>query len=193
MSQSLPDYLPSIATLLSVIVAVVALGVAIYFQIQSNKQFKTNMGLQSKIAAGNIKPLLSISESPKTIIFSEALIAVVLNNDGLGPAVIKKVIFTKGTISGKSIPRILNVPTRPRGYEWDAYKEFPETGIYLRAGESIILLKLTLEGLKNQGFYGISAQQIMANVRSEIRQVKISIEFENILEEKQPIFEVTLH
>lgn len=201
MSQNPQDYLSMIANLFSVIVAVAALGFAVYSQKLAAKQFNDGaklqeaqfnerVKLQEKIATANVRPLLTVGQSPRATV-AEA-INVVLFNDGLGPAAIKKVTFTRGKATGRSIPSVLDAPDHPRSYSWDAYKEFSDAGTYLRHGENFVLAALTLNNLKAQGFYGNTGQALIFDVENAIRGIKISIEFEDILGHKQPNFEATL-
>ena len=158
---------------------------AILTEIRAQKRFKQSNETQEKIAAANIKPLLSVINNSATNSRK-----VTLHNDGLGPAVIRKATFTKGNRSGNSIPSILEIAT---GFKWDSYGAFFERGINLRPEDHVDLVVLSADGLKAQGFNDAWVKEIFGRVNNELKEIKISIELEDVLGNHQPDFETTLH
>jgi hypothetical protein len=173
----------AILNLLSAIAALSAIILAIASELRAQRRFKQSNEIQERIAAANIKPLLSINQ---VVAVDER--KVTLYNDGLGPAVIRKLTFTKEGRTGDSIPSILEIA---KGFGWDSYREFNEPG-YLQARAHIDLLVLSAKGLNGQGFNPTWVEEIFKKVNSEIIGIKISIELEDVLGNKQPNFETTL-
>jgi hypothetical protein len=105
--------LNAILNLLSAIAALSAVIVAILSQQHANKQFRQNIELQEKIAAANIRPLLTtryLSGNPD-------FIKVALANAGLGTAVITQLAYCKGDRKGTSMPSVLDLPVELDYYD----------------------------------------------------------------------------
>ncbi|HKM76022.1 MAG TPA: hypothetical protein VJZ32_06365 [Candidatus Bathyarchaeia archaeon] len=158
---------------LSAIAALSAVILAILSERRAQKRFEQSNEIQERIAAGNIRPLLRIREN-----IMGYDIKITLNNDGLGPAVITNITFTKENRSGNSIGAILDT------VKFGSVAVFSERPDYLRAGEHINLYLLSAEELNNEGLKD-SVPDIFRDVKSRLKGTKISIELEDVLGNKQ--------
>lgn len=174
----------AILNFLTAIAALFAVGLAVASELRAQKRFKEGNEIQEKIAAANIKPLLGINQH---LVID--LRKVILYNHGLGSAVITNIVFTKGGRSGYSIPSVLEHVTE---VSWKSFKEYSHEGTYLRAGDHDDLLVLSGSWLKDQGLTDAQIIETFRKVDSELAGTKISIEFEDVLGNRQPNFEYTL-
>ena len=179
----------TILNFFSAIAALFAVGLAVASELRAQKRFKQSTEIQERIAAANIKPLLDIHP-----IVGPDERQVILNNHGLGSAVIRKITFTKGSRSGYSIPSILENTKGLKVFQWDYYEEFSKKGVTcLRAGDHLNLLILSADSMKKfDGLTYASIDKIFKKLNSEIVGTKILIEFEDVLGNKQPHFEYVI-
>jgi hypothetical protein len=177
--------MPSILNLLSAIAALSAVVIAVLSEMRAQKRFKQGNEIQERIAAASQKPLLAINDH--TVAGNRR---ITLENNGTGTAVITKIRFTKDTRSGDSIPSILDIGGPD--FEWDAAQRFSDQSAFLRAGGRYVLLELSADRLRGQGFDNAKIQSIFESLTSEIKGIKVSFEVEDALGNKQPSFTITI-
>jgi hypothetical protein len=176
----------AILNALTAIAALSAVILATLSERRAQRRFKQSNEIQERIAAANIKPLLDMHP-----IVGPDERRVVLHNHGVGSAVIRKIIFTKGKRSGNSIPSIL-VLENVKEFQWDYFERFAEGATYLRGGDHLNLLILSGTSLKGDGLTHASIDEIFKKLKNAIVGTKISIEFEDVLGNKQPNYEYTI-
>jgi len=175
----------AILNVLSAIAALSAVGLAVASELRAQKRFKQGNEIQERVAAAGIKPLLSINV---TVGSNER--SVTLSNEGLGTAIITEIVFTKdGRQSNRALPSVLNLNIR---FEWDFLREFGERGCYLRAGQSVQLASLSIACLMEQGLPNATVGEILRTVDAQLRGLEISINFEDVLGNRQNPYETTL-
>jgi hypothetical protein len=140
--------------------------------------------IQQRVASASVIPILSIRH------IKVGTIRIVLHNDGLGPALLKKVTYTKDNNSQNSIPLVLE---KAKAINWDKYAVFSGEDVPLRAGDQHDLLVLSTDELKKQGFNETRINETFRMVNDELKGLKISVEIDNVLGKRQPRFEVTLN
>jgi len=136
MSQS-PDYTNSIVNCFSVAVAVAALLLAWRADKRAQKQFKTNLELQQKIADASLQPQLTVHmDIPKD------KRAITLMNEGLGPAKGIQITYIKDDRQSTSnIADVMNMPALPFDYRVDGVLHIADArGIPLAGNHHDILL-----------------------------------------------------
>jgi hypothetical protein len=94
------------------------------------------------IAAAQFKPYLSIT--PFHYIDDKY---ITLENVGIGTAVINEVVIEK---NGKRVFNMIDLFEFKKEVIWDEYRSFGTEVDYLAAGDSIDLVKLSLENLISQ-------------------------------------------
>jgi hypothetical protein len=170
--------LNSVLNLLSAIAALSAVIIAILSQQRANKQFRQNIELQNRIAAANIRPLLTPHYESGLDLIEAALV-----NAGLGTAVIKQLTFSKGDRKGPSIPSVVDLPV-----ELDCYDTLDEPEEYLQSGQDdkMVILSLSRDVLKEQGFRGAEIRKTFRLIEEQIDGVILDVDYEDALGNKQP-------
>jgi hypothetical protein len=174
----------AILNLLTAIAALFAVGLAVASELRAQKRFKQGNEIQERIAAANIKPLLDVDVS---VVSDEK--RVTLLNEELGTAVITEMVFRKGDRQGNSMPSVIDLAIK---FRWGEFTWFGKQGGYLRAGDSIDLLFLSIDILKSQGLPDATIDEILRTVGSQIKGMGISIRFEDILGNRQANYETIL-
>jgi hypothetical protein len=170
--------LSSVLNLLSAIAALSAVTIAILSQQRANKQFRQNIELQNRIAAANIRPLLTPRYESGLDLIEAALV-----NAGLGTAVITQLTLSKGDRKGTSIRSVVDLPV-----ELDCYDTLDEPEEYLQSGQDdkMVILSLSRDALKEQGFRGAKIRKTFRLIEEQIDGVILDVDYEDVLGNKQP-------
>lgn len=174
----------AIATLLSVVVAAFAVILAIRAEFRASQRFRAEIELQKQVAEANIKPILAV--------FTSEFLnnkGIVLTNAGIGTAIITNINFSRGDKTVKSMPYLFDFPSK---VIWDYFWTFGERAHYLVAGKSIDLIRLTADHLIEHGFSEDKADEILNSMQEQMSGIGIKVEYEDILGNKQKIYERTL-
>ncbi len=182
-STRLLEWLQIGAPLLSLIVAVVALFITFNTEKRSAERFQKQLSQSNEFAKANIRPLLSLGSSGFT-----GIKFVGLQNDGLGTAVITKINFIKNEKSALNLADLFEFKTK---VIWDNFYVFSNSNFFLRAGEDVTLINLTVDSLKQQGYKDLETAQIMKDFDSQLKSITIQIEYEDLLGNEQEIIDVT--
>ena len=172
--------LNAILNLLSAIAALSAVIVAVLSQQHANKQFRQNIELQERIAAANIRPLLTTH-----YLSGSHLIEVALANAGLGTAVITHLAYSKDDRKGTSMPSVLDLPV-----ELDYYDTLYGQDKYLqpREEDKLVIVSLTRDRLKKEGFREAEIRKVFRLVEEQISGVILDVDYEDVLGNRQPRF-----
>lgn len=160
----------------SVLVSITAIFVVWRVEIRNHKRFQIQQELTTKIANANIKPLLA-SHSVKYGNLKD----VALYNYGSGTAIITSISFSKDKKVSNNLANIFDLGS----IAWDNHWTFITEKTYLRAGEKIILVKLSAEGLIKQGKSEPEALKILEKWQKQLGGIEIKISYEDILGNKQ--------
>ncbi len=168
----------------SLIVAAVAIIIALNTEKRSAERFRVQLEQSSQIAKANIRPLLSIGSSG-----FKGIKLISLKNDGLGTAVVNKIRFIKHEKFALNLAELFHFKQK---ILWDNYYVFTNSQFYLRANESVTLLHLTVDGLKNQLYPEHEIGQIMKEFDNQQKGIVVQIEYEDLLGNEQTSIEVVL-
>lgn len=168
----------SILNLLSAMAALSAVIIAILSQQRANRQFHQNIELQNRIAAANIRPLLTTHYESGSDWIEAALV-----NAGLGTAVITQLTLSKGDRKGCSILPVVDLPV-----ELDCYDTFEGPEEYLQSGQDdkMVILSLSTDALKKQGFREAQIRKTFHLIEEQIGGVILDVDYEDVLGNKQP-------
>ncbi len=180
---SLIEWLQIGANLFSLIVAVVALIISFNTEKRSAERFREQLSQSNEFAKANIRPLLSLGSSGFT-----GIKFVGLQNDGLGTAVITKINFIKNEKSVLNLADLFEFKTK---VIWDNFYVFSNSNYFLRAGENVTLINLTIDSLKQQEYKDSETAQIMKDFDIQLNSIVIQIEYEDLLGNKQETIDVT--
>lgn len=167
--------LDTIANLLTVVVAVIAIIVTFVLDARTKKR-------EMEVAAAHVKPLLAI----ETEEFEDHK-SVKLVNHGHGTAVMTHILIAK---HGKADPinRLANLMYTSRETElmWNQSIYFtPGQTQYLDAGKSLDLVLLTEEFLEGENLSTEEIEQVLADWKKELSGISIEIVYEDVLRNEQ--------
>jgi hypothetical protein len=120
----------------------------------------------------------SIASSPLLWIQGQVYIdlkSVQLRNHGLGPAIIKLARFDK---NGNSTENLVELFSKTRA-AWATYVNLPPKRV-IAAGDTISLIKQSLEHLTGQGLDDQSAMRILDQIQQEKKGIMVRIEYYDI-------------
>jgi hypothetical protein len=172
------DAVTLVAQLLSTLVAVTALVIGFRSERRNQKRFDRQMDLTTKIAKANIKPLLAIS--------IDAYIneqGVELINHGAGTAVIKKLQFSRKNRHSQDMSVLINLDAK-KEIVWDESPSFDDKPFYLPSKSSEDLLRLTSDGLIEDGFSENEALKLLETLEPQIDEIKVVVTYEDVLGNK---------
>jgi hypothetical protein len=130
-----------------------------------------------RVMHANIKPLLEIQYTNHSDQMSE-----VLFNYGLGPAEITDVQIHKNGINSRDMKDFIHLPYNAH---YDSSHNFGSNICYVQNGQEIVLAEITRNRLKEQGYNDTQVQEIMKAWEENLSGVGLSIDYEDILGEKQ--------
>lgn len=157
----------AIAAISSAVIALAAL-------IFSVRSFQSQESRAKRHAAAAARPILGI----KTQRFMNRK-AIILRNNGIGPAIIQRAEFSKSGVATDNIVELLNVDI-----VWEDFVNVPRRVALPPQAETTLVLA-TERHLLTQGF---SEQEAMAKLRefdSEKSGIHVEIEYEDIFGNKQ--------
>ena len=173
----------------SVIVAVGALILAWRADRRSQEQFTANLKLQQKIADANLQPQLTVHvEKP------EDKRAIILMNEGLGPAKGVKVTYAKGDRqSMTNIADVMGMPSFPFRYHVDAVLHIVDAqGIPIGSGNHRDIFAVTRAHLLEQMLNEDQIHQLFDEIDSRLRGITIRITHSDGFGKEQPEFSINL-
>ena len=115
---------------------------------------------------------------------------IYLINNGIGLAVITKVYFVSGQLTGSSMSELYDfshIVGPDKDVDWDdcsLFRIFPQ---YLRPGSSTTILKMTAEEL-NKHHVKRMTEAILNDWRSQTRKIKVRIEYKDIFGSLMPSY-----
>ena len=165
-------------SILSLTVAIIAIVVAFRVENRNQKRFDQGISESKKIAEANVKPLLAIYT-----IGYETFRGMRLANQGQGTAVITNVVLHKNGVEGQNAADLVDLP---QSMFWDTYWRFGGTNLYIKAGDERRLLELSQKNLIAQGIDEKEASEILSILKDEMNNIEITIEYEDIIGNKQP-------
>lgn len=176
----------AILNLLTAIAALSAVVLAVLSEMRAQKRFKQSNEVQERIAAANVKPLLSVRS-----INTHDERKVVLINHGLGTAIITKTIFRKkNRTANNTLIAVLDIPFT---FRWNNIHIFEDNqNLYLRAGDRIDLIYLSRSHLKDQGLPDTTIESIFSTINSQMTGSRITISYDDVLLNKQEDYDGTL-
>ena len=122
-----------------------------------------------KLTVDSVKPLLWIQGQNYIDLKS-----VQLRNHGLGPAIIKLARFNK---NGNSTENLVELFSKTRA-AWATYVNLPPKRVI--AGDTISLIKQSLEHLTGQGLDDKSAMRILDQIQQEKEGIMVRTEYYDI-------------
>ena len=115
---------------------------------------------------------------------------IVLQNQGLGPAVITKVEFFKNDIYSKEMSDFINLPYNGT---YDSIYSFGSEISYIKKEDEIILAKISLNHFKNSSLFEenkyntTQINEIMSTWAENVSEIIIRIDYEDILGRKETL------
>ena len=177
-------WLQTLAGFGSLLVAVVALVIAFNTEKRSAERFRAELEQSKQIAQANIRPLLSIGSSGFI-----GVKLIVVENSGLGTAVVTKIEFSKGERRSLNLAELIEFQKR---IVWDNFYVFGSADWFLEAGKNVKLVHLTFDGLLGQGFSRAEIAQILREFDEQQKGIVIRIEYEDLLGNKQEDIAISL-
>ena len=171
--RRLGEWVQTAANIGSLAVAIVALAIAFNAEKRNAERFHAQLEQSSQIARANIRPLLSIASSGFV-----GVKLVVLKNDGLGTAMVKRIRFTR---DNDSVLNLADLFRFDRPVVWDNFYVFADGDFFLPAGEQVTLVNLTSQGLRQQGFEQAEIADLMSDFDRQMRGIHIVIDYEDLL------------
>jgi hypothetical protein len=184
MSQRVVSLIQAMSGVASVTTAVIALVIALRVDARASTRFRTQLDLTQKLAIANIKPVLGLV----TAEFSN-LKSIQLVNYGTGTAVITKVVISK---VGRVERNVADLFSFEVPITWDNYWTVTDDVFYLRAGQSLILARVSAQGLLADGFDVDGADRILRSWQAQLEGVRVDALYEDALGNKLPDYSRTL-
>lgn len=166
-------------TVIGVASLVVAFSALIFSIVSFNRQ-------QDRVevhARASVKPLLSIKSQTY-----KDLKSIQLFNYGLGPAIIKKAEFRRGT-EGPPTNKIVELFALD--IVWESFVNVVPDRAVPADGE-IILIKQSLSHLQSQGYTQEEALSLLRQWQQQKMGIVVRIEYEDIFGNQMPMLEETL-
>lgn len=152
---------------------------ALWFSIFS---FHTQQERADRYQLASVRPILKV-RTQKYINQKSILII----NSGVGPAIIKKALFTRGEHSSNNVVELFDL-----NVVWDTYMNLPDDTA-LQQQENIELVKLTAVALEKGGKSKDVALQILAQWQEQKEGIHMYIEYEDIYGNAQDPINTTLN
>lgn len=172
------DLLQVVADSAAVIIALAALVFSFRIEARNHRRFEQDLETSRKLAAANLKPLLYIRSQTYADLKS-----VILENRGVGPAVITRIRFSKDGRESRNLAELFGLPEVRR---WDLYRTYAESGTHLRAGAEEVLVRLSQPRLVEQGFAPEEALEILRRWQQAKTGIRIEIDYQDVLGNPQP-------
>jgi hypothetical protein len=175
VSEGLAQSLQTAASLCAIVVSVVALAAAWRTERRAADRFELQQKETRDIASASVRPLLDVILGGYP-----AGRSVILRNYGLGPAAITAVAFTKDKSTMRDMRGL--VDTIP----WDNYWNFRDRTYYLGPADRLLLLAVTMDGLRQHGVPEQEVQPLITRVNEQIRGIEVKISYSDVLGAPQP-------
>ncbi len=153
----------TVISIASAIIALTALGFSIY-------SFKSQQARAERHAVANVKPLLSM----KSLNYVDHK-AIKLMNYGLGPAIIKRAVFSKDDNSTEGLVDLFQIDIE----KWERFQNLPND-LAVPAQAEIVLIEQTLGHLVNQGHREDDAYALLSQWRDQKSGIDVYIEYQDI-------------
>jgi hypothetical protein len=186
MSPQTATLIQAICGILSSVASAIAIFVAIQVERRTNRRFAAQLDLEAVLAKAHVKPLISVY--PSKFIDRKA---ITLTNGGLGTAIITGVTYSKGQVVERQA--LYKLFTISPAVVWDYFWVFTEATYYVQAGQKIMLVELKQKGLEEDGLAKAASLDILNSLQQQMEGVKIEIEYSDVLGNKQPSYQITLH
>lgn len=156
-------------TVLGISSLIVALA-ALVFSIVS---FRQQQERAERHARASVRPMLWIHSQGYIDLKS-----IQLSNHGLGPAIVRRVEFKKGTVSTNKMVELFNLTT-DKPWAWEAFVNLT-TGRAIPAESTIVLVKQSLEHLVSQGIDEQTALRLLQAWQEQKSGIMVRIEYDDI-------------
>lgn len=153
----------------SVLVAVAALVFAIY-------SFALQQARAERHAVASVKPLLAI----RSLNYDHHK-AILLVNYGLGPAIIRKAAFSKGSRTTDRVVDLFDLPIE----KWERFQNLPHDRAIPPQGE-VVLVEQTLDHLIQKGHDEDDGLALLSRWREQKTGIRVEIAYEDILGNGMP-------
>lgn len=184
VSQELISLIPVASGVASSLTALIALIVAIRVETRASRRFRAQLELTEKIAYANIKPVLGVTTGEFLDLKSIQLV-----NYGAGTAVITSAKLSKGD---RVIANITELFVFDTPVTWDSYWTFTESRVYLRAGDSLVLTRLSAKTLLASGYDAAQVKAILDSWQDQLEGVNLGISYEDVVGNRMPNYSRTL-
>ena len=182
------DLYSAILNFLTAIAALAAVVIAVFSENRAQKRFKQDTERQEKLAAANVRPMLTIDLDNR---FEQRQIS--LRNQGLGTAQNIDLTFAKGNRQSKC--RMIDAFDTTYDGPFDSCMRFGDKEEnHLRPGGEYVLLLVTRKSLEQQGLSQKQEKidQIFEALDKQIDGLTIVVNCEDVLGNQQKEFHVTL-
>lgn len=162
-----------IASIVSMVVAIVALFVAFRVERRNQLRFDDQLKQSRKFAIANMKPLITIQSQ---IYINRK--GITLSNFGVGTAVITNIEFEKGGYSTRSLVELFDLGTE---FMWDTFWKFSGDKYYIPANGRRQLVELTSKNLVKQEWSEDEAIALLAKWQAQKAGINVRIEYEDLI------------
>lgn len=174
----------TIASVLTAIVALVALIVAFFVERRNQARFEEQLRQSRDTAKANIKPLLIISSE----VFDDVK-SVRLINRGIGTAIITRVEFSRCEQRTTNLVELFQINGQ---FKWETFRRLPATNVFISPNETIDLVRLSAQHLQTQGISIEDTRSILKQWQQQKSGIRILLEYEDVLGNRQPAYEEIL-
>ncbi|MEL6406514.1 MAG: hypothetical protein AAFR81_19250 [Chloroflexota bacterium] len=181
-----PTLLQAFSSILSVVIAAIALFTAIRSERRANKQFQENIRLQREVITLNQKPVLNIltADSINTK-------GIILQNVGNGTAVITKTHFRIQDREHHDVRKILKFPHEQFALWEQSYGFNKDAESYIKAGETLVIVTVTRNVFETftadvEEIDEAFIQKSLTMIAEQLNELEATIEYQDILGNPQP-------
>jgi hypothetical protein len=172
LTPSTATIIQSVASLLSIAVAISALAVALRSESRTGRRFEADHELASRIAIANIRPILAVFTAEHT-----NLRGITLANYGVGTAIITSLSFSRDDVVTRNMVELFNFE---HPAVWDNYWGFSEDRYYLRAGGQVTLARIS-ESTVTAVHGEEVAREMLDSFRRQSAGIEIRMTYEDVL------------
>ena len=185
MPPDLLNTIEAVSVLLSTILASIAIAISLWAQGRTRRHFEAQLELSQKVAAANVKPIVALF----TMEYLDKK-GIILSNAGVGTAIITNIEFYRDSQSAKNLAHLFQLPEQ---VIWDKHWTFLQSKFYLKAGQDLVILKLSSSNLQKQGFDEQETRKILDSWKNQLEGIEINITYEDVLGNKQEHYRRTMH
>lgn len=173
MSDASTAAIQTVVSVTSIVVAILAVVIAIRVEKRTAHRFTAEQALTQRLAIANIKPILSV-----TITQFEDLRGVNLWNHGTGTAVINAVAFSR---NGQPVRNLVKLFEFQHRVVWDDFWAFGTGVYYVRPGEKITVVKLSLGKFLTPQYGPAIAAEILESFKNQLPGITLSFSYQDVL------------